>query len=131
MQPEEAEEAARKWFEHYPKAKAFHDAVKDRMSKRYEIKDKRMRGLHADRYQKLPMRGELLEFQFANAWAKQHGEGYGPGTLAHLLGDGQTPAQPTDRDYLVAATVIQWLGSSVGQSFIGEALSLAPKGRSS
>jgi hypothetical protein len=39
-------------------------------------------------------------------------------TLDYLLGDGLKPNTPTDREREVAATVIQWLGSPVGQGFL-------------
>lgn len=42
-------------------------------------------------------------------------------TLARLLAENPNspyPPEPTDRDKMVAATVIQWLGSPVGQGFL-------------
>lgn len=42
-------------------------------------------------------------------------------TLAHLLAEDPNspyPPEPSDRDKMVAATVIQWLGSPVGQGFL-------------
>tara|TARA_B100001094_G_scaffold150751_1_gene145899 strand:+ start:56 stop:517 length:462 start_codon:yes stop_codon:yes gene_type:complete len=42
-------------------------------------------------------------------------------TLDHLLAedpDACDPPRPSDRDKMVAATVIQWLGSPVGQGFL-------------
>jgi len=42
-------------------------------------------------------------------------------TLAHLLAENPNtfyPPGPSDRDKMVAATVIQWLGSPVGQGFL-------------
>lgn len=57
------------------------------------------------------------EQRFALAWdaANRHGR-----VLAHLLsrGDSSHPPHPSDRDIQVAATVIQWLGSPVGQGFM-------------
>ena len=42
----------------------------------------------------------------------------GIGTLDYIMGDGQEAGHVSDRDHLVAATVIQWLGSPVGQAFV-------------
>ena len=44
-------------------------------------------------------------------------------TLDHLLAEDPNacnPPRPSDRDKMVAATVIQWLGSPVGQGFLRE-----------
>lgn len=61
------------------------------------------------------------ELRFAEAWSKQNDHG---GTLAYLLdpahGGRGRPPEPTDREHVVAATVVQWLGSPVGQSFLAE-----------
>ena len=59
-----------------------------------------------------------LEEKFAVAWDRmQHGRYH---TLDYLLA--KEPNKPSgevsDRDRMVAATVIQWLGSPVGQSFL-------------
>ena len=40
------------------------------------------------------------------------------------MGDGASRAEVSDRDELVAATLIQWLGSPVGQTFLKEVNSL-------
>lgn len=69
-------------------------------------------GLHAYRFAENPE-----EKHFADAWDAEHGP-MGVGLLAHLLGDGITPGFPTTRDHVVAATVIQWLGSPVGQVWL-------------
>jgi len=70
------------------------------------------RGLHPYRFKDNPE-----EKRFAEAWAKQH-----PTTLSYLLdpasGTRGRPPEPTDREHEVAATVIQWLGSPVGQGFL-------------
>jgi hypothetical protein len=60
---------------------------------------------------------EPEEKRFAQAWANQQAFHH---TLAYLMGDGNAKAVVSDRDHTVAATVIQWLGSSVGQSFLHE-----------
>jgi hypothetical protein len=56
------------------------------------------------------------EKRFAQAWSEQGN------ILAYLLDErpvqGGRPPTPSDRDELVAATVIQWLGSPVGQHFL-------------
>lgn len=65
-----------------------------------------------------------LEKAFADTWEEEntnpYGELNGKGILDYLLAE--NPNEPrgevTDRDRMVAATVIQWLGSSVGQSFL-------------
>lgn len=61
-----------------------------------------------------------LEHVFAKAWQKVV-EGK---TLNYLLDPEHPnyPDSPSDRDYKVAATVIQWLGSPVGQGFLKEIL---------
>lgn len=74
---------------------------------------KRPKGLHTYRFKENPE-----EKRFAEAWDKQNEQG---SNLAYLLTVGdQTgrPVEPPDRDHVVAATVIQWLGSPVGQSFL-------------
>lgn len=59
-----------------------------------------------------------LEKAYHDAWLELNEEPY-RGTLAYLLGDGNKPAWDfTERDAEVAATIIQWLGSPVGQSFV-------------
>ena len=73
---------------------------------------KRTTGLHPYRFKENPEERNL-----ARAWDK-----IGEDLLAYLLDDrpvqgGRSP-KPSDRDYLVAATVIQWLGSPVGASFL-------------
>jgi hypothetical protein len=78
------------------------------------------RGLHDYRFKQNP-----LEKKFAMAWEKQNVSAFtdkpdGKGTLDYLLAkDCNLPAgEVTARDREVAATVIQWLGSPVGQSFL-------------
>lgn len=61
-----------------------------------------------------------LEKTFVKVWRDQERNKL----LANLL-DPQPekencPATPTSRDYQVAETVVQWLGSPVGQGFIEE-----------
>lgn len=40
--------------------------------------------------------------------------------LGHLMGDSDGPGTVTDRDRVVVATLIQWLGSNVGRCFLRE-----------
>lgn len=67
---------------------------------------KRLKGLNQHRF-----KGNPEEKRFAEAWAAQ-----GPKHLGYLLDNGEwTPLTPSDHDEAIAATVIQWLGSPVGQ----------------
>lgn len=68
---------------------------------------KKVTGLHAYRL-KDPI--HKREKEFAEHWEKQGN------TLAYLLGDGRDPVTPTEREQVVAATLMQWLGSNVGQA---------------
>jgi hypothetical protein len=71
----------------------------------------KIKGLHTYRFQDNPE-----EKAFAEAWEEQH---LGNGRhLGYLLSKTQDPEVPSFRDELVAATVIQWLGSPVGQIFL-------------
>jgi hypothetical protein len=57
------------------------------------------------------------EKRIAKAWQEKNGN-----LLAHILDErpnqGGNPPEPSKRDRVVAATVIQWLGTSVGQGFL-------------
>ena len=46
----------------------------------------------------------------------------GPDMLNYMLGNGKDPVEVSDRDREVAATVIQWLGSPIGNNFLRELL---------
>lgn len=65
------------------------------------------------------LRDNPAEAAFAKAWAE-----FAPKNLPYLLThpskDQHFPDEPTDRDRLVAATVVQWLGSPVGESFLDQ-----------
>lgn len=76
-----------------------------------EIKD-RFKGRWANRYSRDPK-----EHAAAQLWQEQHQND--PGTLPYLLSkNGRDPVDPTDHEWEVAATVIQWLGSPIGQDFM-------------
>lgn len=70
------------------------------------------RGLHAHR-----LKGNPEEKLFATAWARENELGH---LLDHLLDERfqGRPVEATEREAQVAATVIQWLGSPVGQNFL-------------
>ena len=59
-----------------------------------------------------------MEKAFHDAWLAENPGDRGDALLAHLLGDGEKLAEISERDAQVAATVIQWLGSQVGQHFV-------------
>lgn len=86
------------------------------------------KGLHQYRFKDNP-----LEEVFAKAWENENtakgGAIEGHGYLDYLLAeDCNRPAgEVTDRDRVVAATVIQWLGSPIGQCFIKDCLSASQK----
>ena len=76
---------------------------------------RKTKGLHTHRF-----RDDPEEKRFADAWDDQNRHG---SNLAYLLhtgsqGGGIRPEEPSARDHTVAATVIQWLGSPVGQVFL-------------
>lgn len=70
-------------------------------------------------------RREPLEKGFAQAWEKANTQSGVATTLAYLLDPEHphSPDVPSDRDWEVASTVIQWLGSPVGQGFLKEVMS--------
>lgn len=72
-------------------------------------------GLHPYRMKENPE-----EQRFADAWEARNATLWDPGTvlLDALLSDGVTRVSATPREIEVAATVIQWLGSPVGQCFL-------------
>jgi hypothetical protein len=63
--------------------------------------------------------GNPEEAAIAKAWQEHNDSG---NTLAWLLdpekGNSRRPPEPSERDVAVAATVVQWLGSPVGQCFL-------------
>lgn len=70
---------------------------------------------------------ETRERAFAMEWQRQNEMSR---TLEYLLSDDRNHADPgaiSDRDLIVANTIIQWLGSSVGQSFLVDVESRAKR----
>lgn len=61
---------------------------------------------------------------FADAWQEQNKLGRFT-MLEQLLSSdgGKTPAEVSKRDEMIAATIIQWLGSPVGSRFLRDVLS--------
>ena len=72
----------------------------------------RHRGLHTYRFEANPK-----EKVFAKVWNEKQTESH---TLEYLLSEDNRRVDISKRDMTVAATVIQWLGSPVGQSFLDE-----------
>ena len=71
------------------------------------------RGLHLYRLASNP-----IERIYAERWAEINKTGH---ILEHILSSGgDRKADPSERDYAVAATVVQWLGTIVGQGFLEE-----------
>ena len=71
----------------------------------------RFRGLSPHRFDNNP-----LELAYALAWQRQNTGS--TSTLAYMLNGQDYPVEPTDREYEIAATVVQWLGSPVGAEFV-------------
>ena len=66
-----------------------------------------------------------LESKFLKAWKECNNKYDGRDTIDYILSknkDHHFPDIATDRDREVAATLIQWLGSPVGQNFIRSVL---------
>lgn len=78
-------------------------------------------GLHTRRFSRLDHNSAHREAAFAVFW-EQAQESH---LLEYLMGNLNTRAQISQRDALVAATVVQWLGSPVGQDFINKAMANA------
>lgn len=77
------------------------------------------RGAHFYRIDAKYRRYNLREMLFVFQWQKENGDvidaPYGGQLLAKLLGH-----EPTPQEWETAATVIQWLGSNIGQCFLRE-----------
>lgn len=67
-------------------------------------------GKYRDRIKREPE-----EKAFADAWQRANDRG---NLLGYLVGDDGRAAEPTPEQVETAATVIQWLGSHVGQCFL-------------
>lgn len=84
---------------------------------------RQFQGMSPHRYQDNP-----LEKAFAAAWQEANDQtrpGMVHSTLAYLMDENNRgrPNPPlTQRDWLVANTVIQWLGSPIGQGFLKDVL---------
>lgn len=76
-------------------------------------------GLHTYR-----LRDNPLEQKFAKAWAADNKRSAGCDLLDYLLAvDPNYPkGEVSQRDATVAATIIQWLGTPVGQSFLHQVM---------
>jgi len=83
-------------------------------SSHHASRSRKPQGLYPHRLKDNPR-----EREFAEAWVQANEQGK---LLAYLLdptnGVGGRSPEPTDREHTVAATVIQWLGSPVGQAFL-------------
>jgi hypothetical protein len=79
------------------------------------VSNDKFKGLHAHRLAKNPE-----ERAFAKAWARENDSDLNRETLSWLLGRGDRKVEVSERDHVVAATVIQWLGSEVGRHFLEE-----------
>jgi len=77
----------------------------------------KVQGLNTHRFGQNP-----LERKFAESW--DHVHDYSPNQLGYLLDKTGSfhPPTPSDRDQVVAATVIQWLGSPVGFHWLAQTL---------
>lgn len=77
-----------------------------------------MKGKWINRFKQNP-----LEKRFAEKWDERN-QLSGHTTLDYLLAENNNrpSGEATDRDREVAATVIQWLGSPVGQCFLSDVL---------
>lgn len=89
-------------------------ALKEELLEAARDEDKATRldveGLHTYRFKDNPE-----EKRFAQHWRIINRTG---DMLEFLLGPGNQKVRPSRRDSIVAATVIQWLGSPVGQAFL-------------
>lgn len=61
------------------------------------------------------------EVAFAASWEKVNSPVFGHPTVEYLI------PNSTERDAKVAATIIQWLGSNVGMSFLVDVIEEEPK----
>lgn len=66
-----------------------------------------------------PLAENHMEKAFHDRWCEENSGGDNS-MLKWLMGDGVRQGEVDQRDALVAATVAQWLGSPVGQRFLGK-----------
>lgn len=71
-------------------------------------------------YRLNPNQDNPREVAFADQWAEEN-KYPGPNILSYLI------PEYTDRDAEVAATIMQWLGSNVGMSFLKKTMKREPK----
>lgn len=64
------------------------------------------------------------EVVFAELWQRENDLHH---TLEYLLGDNNRPNPISEEEIEVAATVIQWLGSNVGMSFLRDCINASPE----
>jgi predicted transport protein len=86
---------------------------------------KKYRGVHSDRYGREP-----LEKLFAELWQEENQKNVNSDhtTLDWILTtDEHNVGFSSKRDYEVASTIIQWLGSAVGQGFLRDVAQEARK----
>jgi len=71
---------------------------------------------------------EPLEKAFAEAWEKENKRAVGHSLLDWLLAaDPNNPkGEVSQRDATVAATIVQWLGTHVGQNFLRKVMGDQP-----
>ena len=67
--------------------------------------------------------GNPREVAFAGQWKIEQGSGGGIPLLDHLI------PNATLRDAMVAATIVQWLGSNVGMCFLRDVIEKFPEVR--
>ena len=77
-------------------------------------------GISSDRLH--PEANNPREVAFSQEWQKLNNSEFQNPLLSHLLGDNFSK-----RDAMVAATVIQWLGSNVGMSFLADVMNREPQ----
>jgi hypothetical protein len=80
------------------------------------------KGLHLHRL--TTAAGNPREVAFANAWIEEHEY---QNVLGYLMSKDNRAIPVADGTALAAATVIQWLGSPVGMSFLGRVIKNCPE----
>lgn len=69
------------------------------------------------------LRDNPLEQRFTETWEKWNEKYVGSlGILSCLLSEDNRGRHVTDKERVIAATIIQWLGSPVGQEFLKEVM---------